>query len=185
MCIRSSCGNREILGLAGAALPVRIGKVDGRKPMMHEPKKSDLAIVATKPTNNAARAAAEPVERRAGAKGNAGQQSTDRTQGRTRVSQALERVRQAAKSRKKERFTALLHHVTPDLLRWSFYALKRRAAPGVDGVVSLHAAVRIAVASAALRIAGIWLYERDAGPGPIQTASSASWTGKDSRSASL
>ncbi|MCB1744278.1 MAG: group II intron reverse transcriptase/maturase [Gammaproteobacteria bacterium] len=102
--------------------------------MMHEPKKSDLAIVATKPTNNAARAAAEPVERRAGAKGNAGQQSTDRTQGRTRVSQALERVRQAAKSRKKERFTALLHHVTPDLLRWSFYALKRRAAPGVDGV---------------------------------------------------
>jgi RNA-directed DNA polymerase len=43
-------------------------------------------------------------------------------------------VRQAAKARKQERFTALLHHVTVDLLRDSFYALKRKAAPGVDGV---------------------------------------------------
>jgi group II intron reverse transcriptase/maturase len=50
------------------------------------------------------------------------------------VSQALERVRQAARTRKKERFTALLHHVNIDLLRLSFYALKRRAAPGADGV---------------------------------------------------
>lgn len=43
-------------------------------------------------------------------------------------------MRQAAKERKKEQFTTLLHHVTEDLLRASFYALKRRAAPGVDGV---------------------------------------------------
>jgi retron-type reverse transcriptase len=50
------------------------------------------------------------------------------------VPQGLERVRQAAKARKKERFTALLHHVTVDLLRESFYALKRKAAPGVDGL---------------------------------------------------
>jgi group II intron reverse transcriptase/maturase len=50
------------------------------------------------------------------------------------VSQGLERVRQAARQRKKERFTALLHHVTVDLLRESFYALKRKAAPGVDGL---------------------------------------------------
>jgi len=50
------------------------------------------------------------------------------------VSQALERVRQAAKTRKRERFTALLHHVSVDLLRMSFYALKRQAAPGADGV---------------------------------------------------
>ena len=103
--------------------------------MMNEPKKSDLAEVAMKPTNKAGcRTAAEPVERRAGAEGNAGQQSTHRTQCRARVSQALERVRQAAKARKKERFTALLHHVNIDLLRLSFYALKRNAAPGVDGV---------------------------------------------------
>jgi RNA-directed DNA polymerase len=62
------------------------------------------------------------------------QQSTHRTQIRDRVSQALGRVRQAAKERKKERFTALLHHVDVDLLRLSLYALKRQAAPGVDGV---------------------------------------------------
>jgi group II intron reverse transcriptase/maturase len=50
------------------------------------------------------------------------------------VSHGLERVRQAARQRKKERFTALLHHVTIDLLRESFHALKRNAAPGVDGM---------------------------------------------------
>jgi group II intron reverse transcriptase/maturase len=50
------------------------------------------------------------------------------------VPQGLDRVRQAAKARKKERFTALLHHVTVELLRESFYALKRKAAPGVDGL---------------------------------------------------
>jgi RNA-directed DNA polymerase len=94
--------------------------------MTHEPKKSDLAEVAMKPTNNAGlTTAAEPVERRAGTKGNVDQQSTHRTQIRDRVSQALGRVRQAAKERKKERFTALLHHVDVDLLRLSFYALKR------------------------------------------------------------
>jgi RNA-directed DNA polymerase len=103
--------------------------------MMHEPKKSDPAEVAMKPTNNAGlKTAAEPVEQRAGTKGNVDQQSTHRTQIRDRVSQALGRVRQAAKERKKERFTALLHHVDVDLLRLSFYALKRRAAPGVDGM---------------------------------------------------
>src|SRR5271167_2274102 len=102
---------------------------------MHEPKKSDPAVVAAKPTNKAgSNSAAEPVEPRAGTEGNVGQQSTHRTQIRARVSQALERVRQAAKARKKERFTALLHHVDPDLLRLSFYALKRKAAAGVDGV---------------------------------------------------
>ena len=50
------------------------------------------------------------------------------------MSQGLRGVRQAAKERKQERFTALLHHLTVDLLRDSFYALKRQAAPGVDGV---------------------------------------------------
>jgi group II intron reverse transcriptase/maturase len=70
------------------------------------------------------------------------------------VSQGLERVRQAAKARKKERFTALLHHVDVDLLKAAYYGLKRSAAPGVDGltwqeyeqnleanVVQLHARV--------------------------------------------
>jgi len=43
-------------------------------------------------------------------------------------------VRKAAKERKQEQFTRLLHHLTVDLLRDSYYALKREAAPGVDGV---------------------------------------------------
>ena len=101
---------------------------------MHDLEKSDSAIVAEKPTNKAERSAAEPVEPRAGAKGNARQQSTYRTQGRKRVAQALERVRQAARQRKKERFTALLHHISIDCLRVAFFALKRDAAPGVDGL---------------------------------------------------
>ena len=102
--------------------------------MMHEPKKSDPVVVATKPANNAGKPAAERAERRTGTEGNAIRQSTHRTQMRVRVTQALERVRQAAKVRKKERFTALLHHVNLDMLELSFYALKRNAAPGVDGV---------------------------------------------------
>ena len=102
--------------------------------MMHDREKSDLAIVAGKPTNKAGQPAAESVEPRARAEGNASQQSTHRTQGRERVAQALERVRQAARQRKKEKFTALLHHISIDLLGMAFYALKRDAAPGVDGL---------------------------------------------------
>ena len=101
---------------------------------MHDQEKSDSAIVAVKPPNKAGRPAAEAVEPRAGTEGNADQQSTHRTQSRERVTQALDRVRQAARQRKKERFTALLHHVNVDTLRTAFYALKRKAAPGVDGV---------------------------------------------------
>jgi group II intron reverse transcriptase/maturase len=87
-----------------------------------------------KQPNNAGPPAAEVVEQRAETKGNVGQQSTHRTQTRARVTQALDRVRQAAKLRKKERFTALLHHINVDTLRVAFYALRRKAAPGVDGV---------------------------------------------------
>ena len=102
--------------------------------MMHGREKSDSAIVAMKPTNKAGQPAAESVEPRAGTKGNANQQSTRRAQDRESVSQALERVRKAAKQRKKERFTALFHHVSVELLRTAFFALKRDAAPGVDGL---------------------------------------------------
>lgn len=87
-----------------------------------------------KPANKVERSAAEQVEQRAGTKGNTSQPRTRRTQGRTSVSPGLERVRHVARQRKKEKFTALLHHVTVDLLRDAFLALKRRAAPGVDGV---------------------------------------------------
>src|ERR1700674_3592579 len=101
---------------------------------MHDPEKSDSGIVATKPTNKAGRPVAEPVEPRPGTKGNADQQSTHRAQSRARVTQALGRVRLAARQRKKEQFTALLHHINADTLRTAFYALKRKAAPGVDGM---------------------------------------------------
>jgi RNA-directed DNA polymerase len=103
-------------------------------PMMHGLEKSDLAVVAMKPANNAESPAAEWVEPRAGTKGNADRPRTRRTQSRGSVSQGLERVRQAARQRKRQTFTALLHHVTIDALREAFLALKRRAAPGVDGV---------------------------------------------------
>jgi RNA-directed DNA polymerase len=102
--------------------------------MMHERGKSDPVIVAMKAANKAERSAAEPVERRAGTKRNAEQQSTRRTPSRTSVTQALDRIRRTARERKKERFTALLHHITPELLEAEFFALKERAAAGVDGV---------------------------------------------------
>ena len=110
--------------------------------MMHGHEKSDPEIVAIrtnaggihreKPANKADPAAAELVERRAGTKGNADQQSTLRAQDRAGVSQALDRIRQAARHNKKERFTALLHHINPEMLRLAFDALKKDAAAGVD-----------------------------------------------------
>src|SRR5215469_3801368 len=66
--------------------------------MMHDREKSHSAILAAKPTNKAGSvSAAEPVEPRAGTKRSAGEQSTHRTEGRVRVTQVLDRVRQAAR----------------------------------------------------------------------------------------
>jgi len=100
--------------------------------MMHEHEKSDDAIVALKPANKAELSAAESGEPRAETEGNAGQQSTCRSQSRISVSQALERIRKVARERKKERFTALFHHLSVELLEEAFYELKENAAPGVD-----------------------------------------------------
>src|SRR6185312_13618893 len=102
------------------------------KPMMHGHEKSDPVIVAVKPANKAGANAAESVEPRAGTKGNADRQSTCRAQNRVSVTQALERIRQVARTRKKERFTALFHHISIDLLSEAYYQLKGDAAPGVD-----------------------------------------------------
>jgi len=104
------------------------------KPMMHGQEKSDLPIVATKLTNKSGKPEAEPVERRGGAKGNTDWLHTRRTQSRINVSQRLDRVRQAARQRKKERFTALFHLIDIDLLETAFFWLKKKAAAGVDGV---------------------------------------------------
>ena len=102
--------------------------------MMHDPEKSDSAIVAEKSTNKAGQPAAEPMEPRAEAKGNADQQRTRRAQDRESVSQALDRIRQVAKTRKKEKRTTLFHHLNVPMLRTAFLALRREAAPGVDGL---------------------------------------------------
>jgi RNA-directed DNA polymerase len=101
---------------------------------MHDTEKSDFGIVAVKPTNKAGQPVAELVEPRPGTKGNAEQQRMHRTQSRARMSQSLDRVRKAARLRKKDRFTALFHHINVDTLRTAFYALRRKAAPGVDGM---------------------------------------------------
>src|SRR6187397_659292 len=101
---------------------------------MYDHEKSDPAIVAVKPTNKAGQPAAELVEPRAGAKGNVRHQSTGRAQYRGTVSQALKRIRQAARQRKKEKFTALFHHVSIDHLTEAFFELKETAAAGVDGL---------------------------------------------------
>src|ERR1700682_3232068 len=102
--------------------------------MMYDHEKSDPAIVAVKPTNKAGQPAAELVEPRGGAEGNVSQQSTGRAQYRGTVSQALDRIRQAARQRKKEKFTALFHHVSIDHLAEAFSELKENAAAGVDGL---------------------------------------------------
>ena len=97
--------------------------------MMHGHEKSGDAIVALKPANNAERSVAEPVERRAEAKGNADQQSTRRAQDRESVSHALDRIRRVARQRKKEKFTALFHHIGIDHLAKTRSPNSRRMLP--------------------------------------------------------
>src|SRR5664279_3532546 len=74
---------------------------------------------------------AEMVEGRSAVKGNAEQVPAPRTQSRTScASMGLEGVRQAARRNRRLRFTALMHHITPQLLVDSFYSLHRNAAAG-------------------------------------------------------
>jgi retron-type reverse transcriptase len=97
-------------------------------------EKSDCAVVPVNQPNKAAIAAAEVGEGRAQMKENIEQSRMLPTQSGNRMSQGLDGVRKAARERKQQRFTSLLHHVNITLLRDSFYALKRQASPGVDGV---------------------------------------------------
>ncbi len=106
---------------------------------MNRSEESDCAVIPMNQPNKGKLMKedlnAEAGEGRARTKENIGQDRTNPTQGGgKRVSQGLAGVRQAARAKKGERFTALLHHLTPELLRSSFYALKREAAAGVDGV---------------------------------------------------
>ena len=95
---------------------------------------SDCAIVPMNLPNKEAKASAEAAEGRVQTTENDVEYHTPPTLSGERVSEGLDGVRRRAHVRKQERFTALLHHLTIDLLRESYYALKRSAAPGVDGL---------------------------------------------------
>ena len=100
---------------------------------------SDRPVVPMKSPNNAGQSAAEEMEGSGLAKGNLPQQNASRTPSRTDARSALERVRQAARADRKLRVTALLHHVYDiHRLRVAYLALKREAAPGVDGETWRH-----------------------------------------------
>jgi RNA-directed DNA polymerase len=101
---------------------------------MHAFGESDGSIVPKKQANKAGKTVAESVEGRGGNKRNAELQSTARTQSRQAVSQAQGRIREAVSRNKGEKLTALLHHISVDCLRWSYFELKKTAATGVDGV---------------------------------------------------
>ena len=147
LCMRGNSlhGNRETLEtpagddrkLAGDA--GRSEKALCRTADMYVFRESDGPIVPKKRANKAAimprmPAAAESVEERGSTKGNATRTllAPDSEPGKRGM--GLWGVREAAKRDKELRFTALLHHVTPELLRASYFELKRSAAPGVDGV---------------------------------------------------
>jgi hypothetical protein len=102
---------------------------------MHGSQKSDGLVVPMKSPNEAGSTTVEEgAEGRSSAKGNTDEQNAPRTQRRISVPSALDRVQEAARKDRKQRFTALLHHVTVDRLRDAYHALKRQAAAGVDGV---------------------------------------------------
>ncbi len=124
--------NREISSAPSPLGEGRSAKASSRTADMHVLEKSDCAVVPVNQPNKAAIAAAEAGEGRAQMKENIGQPRMLPTQSGNRMPQGLDGVRKAA--RKQERFTSLLHHVTTSLLRDSFYALKRQASPGADGV---------------------------------------------------
>ena len=97
-------------------------------------EESHSGVLPMNHSNKDTRPSAESGEGRPLIKENAGQSSTYPTQSGKGVSQGLAGVRQAAREHKEMKFTSLLHHLNVDLLRESFYLLKRKAAPGVDGV---------------------------------------------------
>jgi group II intron reverse transcriptase/maturase len=101
---------------------------------MYSDEKSDEVVVPQKRPNKEGLPSAEAVEGRTSPKGNGGQAAAVRTQRRVAASNGLAAVRQAARQSKGVRFSALLHHITIDLLKQSYFALKRNAAPGTDGV---------------------------------------------------
>src|SRR5215472_4395736 len=111
----------------------RLEKAMSRESNMHAGGESDGCVLSSKCPNNGGQPPAEGTEGRQPTKENIGQPTAPRTQSRISELSDLLGVRKAARKDKRTRFTALLHHITVGLLRDSYYALKRDAAPGVDG----------------------------------------------------
>jgi RNA-directed DNA polymerase len=120
----------EISAEPGVTTPGSSGKAQSHTPGEPSVEKWDALVIPGKPSNKGDQPA-EMVEGRSAARGNAGQVPAPRTQSRTScASMGLEGVRQAARRNRRLRFTALMHHITPQLLVDSFYSLQRNAAAG-------------------------------------------------------
>src|SRR5262245_31634255 len=133
--------NRELSSTCWVTSRDRSAKAINRTADVHVQEKSDCAVVPLnrpqkqgQPSAQAGEGGAQAGEGRAQTGENIVQSHMPPKQSGIHMSQGLSGVRQAESVRKRERFTALLHHVTINLLRDSFYALKRQASPGVDGV---------------------------------------------------
>jgi RNA-directed DNA polymerase len=126
--------NREISSAPWPHDQGRSAKAMNRTADTHVLEKSDCAVVPVNQPNKGGKPSAEAGEGRAQTKENIVQSRMRPAQNGKRMSQGLHGVRKAARERKQQRFTSLLHHLNVGLLRDSFYALKRQASPGVDGV---------------------------------------------------
>ena len=127
--------NRETSGAPAAEPGGRAaGEGDSHTACVYVSEESHSGVVPMSHSNKDGRSSAESEEGRPLIKENVHQPNTYPTQSGEGVSQGLAGVRKAARENKEMKFTALLHHLTVDLLRESFYSLKRKAAPGVDGV---------------------------------------------------
>jgi RNA-directed DNA polymerase len=126
--------NREISCTPGSQDQGRSAKAINRTADMNVQEKSDCAIVPVNQPNKEGQPSAEAGEGRAQTEENIVLSNMHPTQSGRRMSQGLHGARQAARERKQQRFTALLHHLSTELLRDSFYALQRKASPGIDGV---------------------------------------------------
>jgi group II intron reverse transcriptase/maturase len=126
--------NREISSTPWSDDQGRSAKAINHNADVYVLEKSHCAVVPVNQPNNEGQPSAEAGEERAQMKENIVQSHMHLTQSGDRMSQGLDGVRKAAEERKQERFTSLFYHLNVDLLRDSFHALQRKAAPGVDGV---------------------------------------------------
>ena len=126
--------NREISSAPWSNDQGRSAKAMNRTADMYVLEKSDCAVIPVNQLNKEGRLSAEAGEGRAQTKENIVPSHMHPTQSGKRMSQGLDGVRKAARERKQEQLTALLHHLSVELLRNSFYTLQRKASPGIDGV---------------------------------------------------